>query len=205
MSDSLAHYGVLGMKWGVRKDGKPQGWQSDGSGGSRGGMRRSSNISAGATKKTELSDKQVEKITSKAEKLFNKGEKKVNKRLNSVELKMKAYNMAVERVNPRIDEFNKKWEGRYQNPDYRKAYQSWLLAECNKAAAELAVDLVLNDKDMDKAFKLEEQTGKISDAGKRIRDILDEGTRSLKIRIDPPGPEEFEKLKREYEKNRHSK
>lgn len=36
MSEELLHYGVMGMKWGIRKDGKPQGYQ-----GSKSSSRRS--------------------------------------------------------------------------------------------------------------------------------------------------------------------
>ena len=36
----LAHYGVKGMKWGVRKDRRPQGWQST----ARRGTKRSSSV-----------------------------------------------------------------------------------------------------------------------------------------------------------------
>lgn len=46
--NTLAHYGVLGMRWGVRKDGRPQGWQGSGNG--RSGSKQLSKNQNGSSK-----------------------------------------------------------------------------------------------------------------------------------------------------------
>lgn len=51
--DFLSHHGVLGMHWGIRKDGKPQGWQGDGSGKSNNSSKASTKYDAKIKKLNE--------------------------------------------------------------------------------------------------------------------------------------------------------
>lgn len=73
--NELTHYGVLGMKWGVRKDGMPQGWQ-----GGKGGRRRltkqerstikakNAELSNKARRRRLLSDKDLDSLVQRLEK-----------------------------------------------------------------------------------------------------------------------------------------
>lgn len=114
----LAHYGVLGMRWGIRKD--------------RGGSGKGSSKGKGGSSSKEKTDAQKAKATAKAEKAAAKQEAKevkqdqkwMNNKLTSIYID--AHNYAAERMNGEIlDKFNDKWtvEQIQKTPDkYYNAY-----------------------------------------------------------------------------------
>lgn len=126
-SDFLAHYGVLGMKWGVRKDGMPQGYQGSGSAASRrkraaveGGLigytvernrqRKNGEIPERSNKNTRMAKKDAKRM-AKANANYGAGSGNERKALKS-------------QINSRS-----------KNPEYKKAYDK---AYANQNHARLA-------------------------------------------------------------------
>lgn len=98
LDDALIHYGIKGMHWGIRKDGKPQGYQGSGKG--RGRKKSKSSISR-TQKKNEWKTKSKEdiiatrdlKAMSKRKSEFsNKEIQDVLNRINTERNLDKAYN-----------------------------------------------------------------------------------------------------------------
>ena len=68
-NEVLAHYGVLGMKWGVRKDGKPQGYQGPNKSGKTKTVKVSSDYTKTKTNRgvdpRSLSNAQLREVTER--------------------------------------------------------------------------------------------------------------------------------------------
>lgn len=97
-STALEHYGVMGMKWGVRKDGKPQGFQSGGKDPSKRKVRKSIKKAYKAARKSGrrnstgenmaevdakiakklANDKEYQELSSKSDAEYSKYVKKQN-------------------------------------------------------------------------------------------------------------------------------
>ena len=157
--NELYHYGVLGMKWGVRRY-----QQSDGS----------------------LTSAGKKQISKKYKKASIAGDKALAKRYNSIYFN--SYNKTADRMNKGgIERFNQAQEKKYgknyaQRSGYRSDYKAMLEKELNTTMHKSMLDFRLSNKHYRKADALVKEYGmtKWDDLARSNQEGIDQIRKSLK-------------------------
>ena len=118
LEDAVIHYGIKGMHWGIRKDGKPQGYQGSGKG--RGGKKvKSTGSKVRAAKKQQIGknkssqgQKDIRKVTNKDIEDLNRNKEKystneINEILNRYNTEQRLSDLNS-KINPTTKEKAKK-------------------------------------------------------------------------------------------------
>ena len=134
-SNYLEHYGVKGMKWGVRKDGKPQGYQ-----GGKSSRKKSKSSISGMLDPEKRAKRRLEK----AQKKF---------RVNQTKAKAAAYEKASQKSNNVSSWSDEELRQAVARLDLEKRYTT-LMAERQPKSRKAAVAKVINKAASDAAGEL---------------------------------------------------